>query len=170
MSDVLANRKMLGLSAKEINRLSNSALHVASTMNSLLLLCVSCFVGVDVVLIPGLPGFSIASANGFGSFGKLFSLLVHAKGRSALGTTGEVRSFAGVGDSVPVVPKKLFTFESLDVAVDLVASKLSFCEKFVSIEDLSPDLGLGGGDCDLCDGESGAVNESSSAFDIMPCA
>lgn len=126
---------------------------------------------MDVVLIPGLPGFNIASANGFGSFGKLFSLLVHATGRSVLGTTGEVRSFTGVGGStVPVVPKKLFTFKSLEVAVVLVASKLSFCEKFVSIEDLSPDLGFGGGDCDLCDGESGAVNESSSAFDIMPCA
>lgn len=66
-----------------------------------------------------------------------------------------------------MLPVKLLSFESLGALLD---SKFSFCEKDVSV---GPTFSQGralGGDCDRCDGESGAVKESSSAFDIIPCA
>ena len=96
-----------------------------------------------------MPGFAIASANGLAFCSTLFSL-----GRSA----------ATAFDSC-----ELLIFASEAAPVVFAGSKLIFCEKLESSEILSFDLLLlGGGDCDRCDGESGAVMESSSAFDIIP--
>lgn len=116
------------------------------------LLCASCLAGVDVVL-----GFEIASANVLEEFeSTLFSML----GLSALRIEGE--AFIGPDDSC-VFP----AFASPGLVVLFTDSKLSFCEKFDSIFSHGLVFVIGG-DCDRCDGESGAVKESSSALDIIP--
>lgn len=59
---------------------------IIELLKNLLLLCASCLVGAEVVLIPALEGFDIASANGFDEFesiSMLFSpLAIAVKGCS----------------------------------------------------------------------------------------
>jgi hypothetical protein len=148
MSDVLANRRIFPLSKsrKWVNIRDNP-----STLSNSLLICASCFVGVEVVL-----GFKVDSEKGLDELESASALFSICAGRSELDELllAELDSVA------------LESFAELFEAFD--ESKLIFWEKLVSFDfSLARKLAFGG-DCDLCEGESGAVSESSSAFDIIP--
>lgn len=92
-------------------------------------------------------GFDIASAKGFEEF-------------ESRASPTDGLSAPEVADVLSAPDASWLFFESPGLV--LTDSKFSFCENDVS-------MALGG-DCDRCDGESGAVSESSSTFDMIPCA
>lgn len=129
--------------------------------------CGSCFVGVDVGFIPLWPDFNKFSAKGLASLVEPLSLPASIDGCSVPVNDGKETILT---DPIVSFPGAIFVLESFEFSVGVADSKLIFWENEVSIEVFSLEPELTGGDCDRCDGESGAVIESSSAFDMMPCA
>lgn len=99
----------------------------------------------------------MTSENGFDAFGSLTEWF------SALATEAGLSEFEVSATLLADSDESTLFSPLLESLAGLELSKFNFCEKDDS-------LVVFGGDCDLCDGESGAVRESSSTFEMIPCA